>query len=142
MGIPIATAEAILKLYFNATAIANVADNAASSPIADTYVSLHTDDPGPAGTQATNEVAYSGYARIAVARTSSGWTVTLNSASPAASITFATPTTGSSIANFWAVGDSATGAGICRFSGPIRPGLILGSSIPPVLSSATAFVLG
>jgi hypothetical protein len=39
----------LLKLIFNATAIANLADNAASSPLTNLYVSLHTADPGEAG---------------------------------------------------------------------------------------------
>ena len=43
----------LLKLLFNATAIANVADNAASSPLTNLFVALHTADPGETGTQAT-----------------------------------------------------------------------------------------
>ena len=60
----------ILKLIFNATAIANIADNAASSPLTNLYASLHTADPGEAGDQTTNETSYTSYARVAVARTS------------------------------------------------------------------------
>jgi len=41
----------LLKLIFNATAIAGIADNAGSSPLTSLYVSLHTDDPGEAGDQ-------------------------------------------------------------------------------------------
>ena len=40
-----------MKLIFNATAIANIADNAASSPLTNLYVSLHTADPGETGDQ-------------------------------------------------------------------------------------------
>ena len=47
--------NSILDLLFNATAIANVADNTATSPLTNLYVSLHTGDPGEAGTQTTNE---------------------------------------------------------------------------------------
>ena len=36
----------LLKLIFNATAIANIADNAGSSPLTNLYLSLHTAD-GP-----------------------------------------------------------------------------------------------
>jgi hypothetical protein len=46
-------------------------------------VSLHTADPGPSGNQTTSEVAYTGYARVAVNRANdgtAGWTVTTNSA--------------------------------------------------------------
>lgn len=76
------------KLIFNATAIANMADNAASSPLTSLYLSLHTADPGEAGDQSTSEVSYTGYARVAVLRTSGGFTVTNNSVSPAATVAF------------------------------------------------------
>src|SRR5574340_1328219 len=72
----------LLKLIFQATGIANMADNASVSPLTNLYVSLHTADPGAAGNQTTNEVAYTSYARVAIARTSAGWTVTSNSVSP------------------------------------------------------------
>ena len=51
MGTATTTANNILKLYLNATAIANIADNAASSPNTNLYVALHTADPGAGGTQ-------------------------------------------------------------------------------------------
>ena len=40
----------LLKLVFQGAAIANIADNAASSPLTSLYVALHTADPGAAGT--------------------------------------------------------------------------------------------
>jgi hypothetical protein len=42
----------LLKLIFNAVAIANIADNAAASPLTNLFWALHTADPGDAGTQA------------------------------------------------------------------------------------------
>ena len=78
----------ILALLFNATPIANVADNAATSPLTSLFVALHTADPGEAGVQNTTEAAYTGYARVAVARTSGGWTVSAGSVSPKANIDF------------------------------------------------------
>src|SRR4051794_26930841 len=82
----------LLKLIFNATAIANIADNAAASPLTNLYVSLHTADPGEGGSQTTSECNYTGYARQAVARTTGGFTVTANSVSPVADVTFPNPT--------------------------------------------------
>jgi hypothetical protein len=79
----------LLKLIFNATAIANIADNAASSPLTSLYVALHTADPGDAGNQGTSEISYTGYARVAVARTTGGWTASsAGSTSPVATIVF------------------------------------------------------
>jgi hypothetical protein len=82
------TENDLARLIYNATAIANLADNAATSPLTNIAVALHTADPGEAGTMSTNEVAYTGYARVSVARTAGGWTVTNNSVSPTANIDF------------------------------------------------------
>ena len=46
----------LLRLIFNATAIGNIADNAASSPLTNLQVSLHTSDVGEGGSQTANEV--------------------------------------------------------------------------------------
>ena len=64
------TENDIAKLIYQATAIANLADNAATAPLTNVFVALHTADPGEAGDQTTSEATYTGYARIAVARTS------------------------------------------------------------------------
>src|SRR2546428_9490473 len=78
----------LMLLLFNAVAIANIADNAGTSPLTSLFVGLHTADPGEAGNQQTSEANYTGYARIAVARTSGCWTVTNNQATNAAAVTF------------------------------------------------------
>lgn len=115
----------ILKLIFQATAIANLADNAASSPLTNLYVALHTADPGTAGGQTTSECAYTSYARVAVARSGSGWTVTGNSVSPAAAITFPAATGGSETATMFSVGVAASST-----SKILRRG-VLGSRLGP-----------
>jgi hypothetical protein len=62
-----------LNLLYRAAAWANVADNAAASPLTNVYVALHTGTLTAAtNSQAENEVAYTNYARQAVAR-STGW---------------------------------------------------------------------
>lgn len=78
----------ILALIFNATTIPELAENDTTSPATNITVALHTADPGEAGNQTTSETAYTGYARVNVARTSGGWTVSGNSVSPAANIDF------------------------------------------------------
>ena len=122
----------LLKLIFNATAIANIADNAAAAPLTDLYVSLHTADPGEAGDQTTNETAYTPYARIAVARTSGGWTVAANSVSPVADIDFAecTASPGATITHA-AVGTAASGAGKILYSGALSPTIVMGVGVLP-----------
>lgn len=128
----------LMKLIFNATAIANIADNAATSPLTNLFVSLHTADPGEAGDQTTSETTYTSYARVAVARTSGGWTVTANSVSPVASIDFAAGTGGSGTVTHFEVGTLTSGAGKLLYSGTVTPNLPVGNGITPKLSTATA----
>ena len=70
-----------LKLILNSVAISNIADNAASAPLTNLYISLHTADPS-GGNQTTSEAAYTGYTRMSIDRTGPGWTVTGRVASP------------------------------------------------------------
>ena len=128
----------LAKLLFQATAIANIADNAASSPLTNLYVSLHTADPGEAGTQTTSECAYTSYARVTVARTSGGWTVTNNSVTPVAAITFPAATGGSETATYFAVGTATSGTGKLLVSGSISPTIAISSGVTPSLTTATA----
>ena len=128
----------LLKLIFNATAIANMADNAASSPVTNLYVSLHTADPGEAGDQTTSEISYTSYARVAVARTCGGWTGTNNSVSPAANIDFPAATGGSGTATHFGIGTASSGAGKLLYSGAISPNIAVSSGIVPRLTTATA----
>lgn len=127
----------VLKLIFNATPIANIADNAAASPLTQLFVSLHTADPGEAGTEATNEIAYTSYARVGVNRNSGGWTVTGNSVSPAANISFPAGTGGSGTATHFAIGVAASGATKVLYKGAISPTIVCGSGVTPALTTAT-----
>ncbi len=128
----------VLKLIFQAVGIANLADNTATSPLADLYVSLHTADPGPAGSQTTSEVAYTGYARVAVARTTSGWAITGETIDPVAQINFPSCTGGSATAAFFGVGTASTGAGVLLYSGAITPNISIASGVTPELTTASA----
>jgi hypothetical protein len=129
--------NSLLKLIFNATAIANLADNAASSPLTSLYVSLHTADPGEAGDQSTSEATYTGYARVAVLRTSGGWTVTNNSVSPVANIDFANCTAGTNTITYFGVGTAASGAGVLYYSGTVSPSISVSSGVTPRLTTAS-----
>ena len=127
----------LLELIFNATAIANLADNAATSPLTNLYVSLHTADPGEAGDQTTNETTYTSYARVAVARTSGGWTVTANSVSPVANIDFPTCTGGTATITHFGVGTSSSGAGVLYYKGTVTPNISVSSGVTPRLTTAS-----
>ena len=131
----------VLKLIFNATAIANIADNAASAPLTNLYASLHTADPGEAGDQTTNEATYTSYARVAVARTTGGWTVTNNSVSPVAAITFPAGTGGSGTVTYAAIGTASSGAGKLLFRGTVTPNIVTGNGVTPQLTTASTITL-
>lgn len=133
-----ASENAWLLLLFNATLWANVAINATSSPITNIECALHTADPLDAGDQTTSEVTYTSYARVAVARTSGGWTVTAASVSPAANINFPAGTGGSGTASYGSVGRDHTGAGMIFYSGAITPSIVTGNGVTPQLTTASA----
>lgn len=123
-----------LKLIFNATAIANIADNASSSPLTSLYLSLHTADPTASGNQTSSETAYTNYTRVGVTRNSGGWTVTTNSVANAALIQF--PQCGASGATIThvAIGTSSSGAGKLLYVGALNSPLAVANLIQPQFS--------
>lgn len=132
----------LLKLIFNATAISGIADNAASAPLTNLYVSLHTADPGEGGSQTTSECNYTSYARVAMARSGSGWTVTGNSVSPAAEIAFANPTNSTNLpqtATHFAVGTASSGTGKILYKGAVTENIVISNTATsPRLTTASA----
>jgi hypothetical protein len=137
MGKSTTYANSLLLLIFNATTFTNVAINATSSPITNIHVSLHTADPGTAGDQTTSEIGYTSYARVAVARTSGGWTVSTNTVVPVSTITFPAGTGGSGTATHCAYGSLLSGAGVRFVSGTVTPNIVTGNGVTPSLSTAT-----
>ena len=129
---------AILQLLFNATPIPNVADNASVAPLTELFVSLHTASPGEAGDQSTNEISYTGYARVGVARTSGGWTITGNSVSPNADITFGEMTggTGGTITHA-AVGRAASGGNDIFYYGTVTPNIAVSTGVTPKIAAGS-----
>lgn len=130
--------NSLLLLLFNATTFADLAENDTSSPATNLYVSLHTSDPGEAGAQNTNEATYTSYARVPVARTAGGWTVTANSVSPAATISFPAGTGGSGTVTHFGIGTASSGAGVLLYSGTVTPNIVTGNGITPQLTTASA----
>lgn len=127
----------LLKLIFNGIAITGLADNAAASPVTDLYVSLHTASPGEGGDQTTSEATYTGYARVAVLRSNTGWTVTNNSVSPASLISFPPCTGGSSTVTHFAIGTASAGAGKVLYYGTVTPNISVSSGVTPQLTTAS-----
>lgn len=128
----------LLKLIFNATNWSLIADNTATTPLTSLFVALHTADPGATGSQTTSEIGYTSYARVAVARTTSGWTASsAESTSPVAAINFPAGTGGSGTATFFSVGTATSGAGSILYSGAISPSIVCGSGVTPSLTTAS-----
>lgn len=144
MAIGGTTETAILQLIFNATAWANYADNAASTPQTNIACALHTADPGTGGTQSTSESAYTSYARVNVARTTGGWTVSGTgpaSCSPVSNISFPAGTGGSGTVTNFSTGKTGGGATAILWSGTVTPNIVTGNAVTPVLTTATTITL-
>lgn len=129
----------LLKLIFNGTPIGNIADNAATSPVTTLYLSLHTADPADTASsgQSTNETTYTGYARVGLARTSAGWTVTGNSVSPTANVDFGACTAGSASITHVGVGTASTGTGKLLYFGAISPAISVSAGVIPRITTAS-----
>ena len=133
-------ANDILALIFNATAIADLAENDSSSPATNLYLSLHTADPGVGGSQTNNETSYTNYARVAVARTSGGWTVASASAANTALAQFPQcGVTGATVTHV-AIGTAASGAGKVLYAGALNASLAVSNLIQPQFGASALTV--
>ena len=133
--------NAWLQMVFQNATIANIGDATGlrgSTTAGQLFFSLHTADPGEVGTQATSEVSYTGYARVGVARSGAGFTVTDNSVSPAANIDFPACTAGTATATHFSVGVASSGAALVLYKGAISPTIAIAAGVTPRLTTATA----
>lgn len=123
----------LLKLLFTNTTWANVGDATGlvgSTAAGSLYISLHTADPGEAGDQTTSEATYTSYARVAVARTTGGWTVSGNTVSNAGTITMPTCTGSTNTITYFAVGRASSGAGEILVSGALTNSVVISLGNP------------
>lgn len=141
MSISDTTETAVLELIFNGKSWGNYAINASSSPQTVISFGMHSADPGDSGTMTTTEIAYTSYARVDVARTSTSLAVTGNSVSPVASVTFPAGTGGSGTITHFSTGKSGGGATAILWSGTVTPNIVTGSGITPSLTTASTITL-
>lgn len=136
----------LLKLVFNNTTASLIGDATGivgSGTAGVLYVSLHTADPTEGGSQTSSETGYTGYARIAVARTSGGWTIsgtTPTQAANAATVTFGQCTAGSSTITFVGVGTALSGAGKLLYSGALGSSLAVSNNITPSFAAGALVI--
>ena len=138
MSLPNAMETAFLQHFFQNADIANIGDATGlrgSSVAGSFYFSLHTADPGEAGAQNTSEISYTGYTRVAVARSAGGFTVSGNQVSNAAAIAFPTCTGGSGTATHFAIGTSASGAGTLLYSGALNSSMAISNGHTPTYAT-------
>lgn len=124
----------LLSLIFENANYANVGDATGlrgSSTAGVFYVSLHTADPGEAGSQNTSEAGYTSYARVSVARASAQWTVASGVADNDAAITFPAATGGSATCTNFGIGSDSTAAGNLFLKGALNASLAVSNGITP-----------
>lgn len=130
---------ALLGLIFNNSDIAGIGDAGGvqnSATAGSLYVSLHTADPGEAGDQTTSEATYTNYARVAVARSGAGWTVSGNSATNAAQITFPQCGASGNTVTYVGIGTDTSGAGTLLYSGALNSSLGVSLNITPLFAAS------
>ncbi len=133
---------ALLNLIFCNVAITNLGDAGGlreTATAGSLYFGLASADPTEAGDQTTNEVGYTNYVRVPVARSAAGWTVSGNSVVPFAAVTFAAGGIGTSpTATHFTIGTLVSGAGVLLYGGAISPTIVCGNGVTPQLTTATA----
>jgi hypothetical protein len=134
MSMTNAAEAALLDLLFLNTDWAGIGDAGGlqnSAAAGSFYISLHTADPGEAGNQSTNEISYTGYARVAVARTAGGWTRSVSTISNTALVQFPQATGGTATATHFGIGTDSTGAGNLLLKGALNSSLSISNGIQP-----------
>jgi hypothetical protein len=136
----------LLLLLFNNTTYANWGDATGlrgTTTAGSLFVALHTADPGEAGSQTTSEATYTGYARVAVARSGAGWTVSGTAptqAVNAGAVTFGLCTAGSETITHYSVGRDTSGAGEIFGSTALTASLAVSPGITPSFAAGQLVV--
>ena len=134
-----AFANDLLKLVFNGDAIDGLAANATTDPMDTLYISLHTAEVGPTGAQNTSELDYEGYERLAVPRSSLGFTVDGVTMNPTEAWEFGEMTAGDAqTATHLCIGTEATGAGKVLFRAALNPSINMAEGVTPRIRTSSA----
>lgn len=123
------TENDLMKFYFNNIAMPSYGSNL--------WLSLHSADPGEAGDQSTNEIVYTGYNRISIARDGTGFTVTGNTAVNVSLAQFGQSSTGPVTATHFAIGTLGSGAGQILYSSALTAPLVINNLVQPQLAAGS-----
>lgn len=128
-----------LQLILNNVDIADIGDAGGiqnSATAGSLYIALHTGDPGEAGTASTSEATYTGYGRVAVARTVGGWTVSGATGSNTAQVAFGECTAGSDILTYLSITTASSGASKILWSGALTASRTISAGITPLFAAS------
>lgn len=135
-------ANNFLNLLYRAVAWANIADNATASPATNVFVRLHTGvvnagDPGN-----TNEATYTGYAAVAIPRSTSGGFSAPSSGttSNSAIVQFAECTAGTNVITHVSLNTAATGTGACLHTGALSAARTISAGIQGQFNASSLVV--
>ena len=139
----------IAQLLFQqiSTLTTNIAVNSTLATNTVLWASLHTAAP-TSNTQSSAEAAYTSYARVSIARTTVGWSVTngtsagaATSISPLATVSFPAATGGTETETYFGIGLSSAGAGTLLLSGSISPTLAVSNGVTPQLTTGSSITI-
>jgi len=127
----------LLDLIFTNVAAPNVGDAGGLQPSVGPgsfYISLHTGNAisDTSTLQTDSEAAYTGYDRVAVARSVAGWTVASGTVTNDAAITFVISTSGPETETDVGIGFAAhPGAGVLQIFASLDADLVVNSGVTP-----------
>lgn len=130
--------NAVLALLFNNSNIANLGDATGvrgSTTAGSIWVALYT--AAPSDTGGGTEANYTGYARVAVARSGAGWTVSGTSPTQvvnASAVTFGACTAGSNTITHFGLFDASTSGNLLVY-GALSASLSVSAGITPQFAS-------
>ncbi len=124
-----------MLLMFQNTSWGNMGDTTGlvhSTTAGSLFVGLSTGTLSSVSSQTTTQAAYTSYTRVAVARSSAGWTSSTNTITNAAAVTFPACTGGSETETDFSIGlITGTGAGDNLYWGALTSSLAVSNGITP-----------
>lgn len=135
MGTINAVADDLLDLIITNVAAPNIGDAGGLLPSAapnNYHISLHTVAlTGATANQGVNEAAYSGYARVPVARAIAQWTIATQEALNDAAITYIVSADGPETEVHFGMGFATSGATKIDFEGDLTADLVVNIGVTP-----------
>jgi hypothetical protein len=137
-----AAAQGLLALLLCNTTFGGVGDTTGlvgSSTAGSEYLATHTASPGIGGTQNTNASAYTGFSRIAVARSTGSWDASGTNPPQLANhaaLSFNADTSGSETLTHFSLGVSSSGATQITWLGALTANLAISPGITASFGAA------